>query len=138
MLQTVVAAVYGLATLSGGCIGYLAWRTRDQPGGLPLFGTVVGACWWCGMLFLASRVEAFGVCTWSTASIPPAHRTSYDPGTRGPTDDGTGGRTPLSAVRDADVQAALQVRLPAARGRRRLQRPVHLLSASASDPLTRR
>ena len=61
MLQAAVAAVYGLATLSGGCIGYLAWRTRDQPGGLPLFGIVVGACWWCGMLFLASQVEAFAV-----------------------------------------------------------------------------
>ena len=61
MLQAAVAAVYGLATLSGGCIGYLAWQTRDQPGGLPLFGIVVGACWWCGMLFLASQVEAFAV-----------------------------------------------------------------------------
>ena len=64
MLQAAVAAVYGLATLSGGCIGYLAWQTRDQPGGLPLFGIVVGACWWCGMLFLASQVEAFAVSEW--------------------------------------------------------------------------
>ena len=61
MLQAAVAAVYGLATLSGGCIGYPAWRTRDQPGGLPSSGIVVGACWWCGMLFLASQVEAFAV-----------------------------------------------------------------------------
>ena len=64
MLQAAVAAVYGLATLSGGCIGYVAWQTRDQPGGLPLFGIVVGACWWCGMLFLANQVEAFGVSAW--------------------------------------------------------------------------
>ena len=120
MLQTAVAAVYGLATLSGGCIGYLAWRTRDQPGGLPLFGIVVGACWWCGMLFLASQVEAFGVSAWSTAPTPPTYRTSYEPGARESTDDGTGGRTPLSAMRDADVRAALQVRLPTARRRLRL------------------